>query len=696
MSEVAAPSVALVFGGVFPPQADVVSLFVHLGCSKEVSSFEIKLHNWNGKYSLNGASPITVGMDGTIYLGRGVNCPALLTVRVEDVKYDSSPLESYVTVSGRCWGERLFRYTVSKSFAGWKGEAIVKYLMDYYAGLSHVRSSVELVQNTSTTYTNLEYSDSPAWDILKYVAETADNSGVIGYDFRIEPDGKFAFFPKLSKTNSTVITDNIDLASSYRTNITRIRNRIKIYGLADKSVPLNKVDWTRSLTPADGVWVGGAGVVSLDATAAPDGGACIKLTATSNYWGEVFFTLNSGKEVNANSYPLVDFQGKLQVDTYSGTGTLTLYDTLSRTAIKNITISADGLFHVTEVGDGAAYSNKWEDVQSGFDWSQIKMVGIRFYFPKVASGSFYIHSFYFGGCRYSSLKEDTISQAAFGTREYVETDEELWSDNECDLRAKSLLAYLKDPAEYLTVKSTLLDYGTSPILGGDKVPVSLPKEGLSNVVFRVESAEYRIPEDDPITLEITLELGKEAPQIADYIYGLRTFTVNVEKLARTKAGRSGAPVTSGGTGGNSYFTSNVEIDKTSPVLNLLISRTLKAAFGHDGSNAILASYAGDLVLYSITGKVLPSVIGGVTSPLDLGASSIKFSNAYFSGLIDIGWLNVAGFTVINAGRQLINTSVSALSIDRDGVTEDVAVAKVGGGTRFLRFQNSRYIGYVDS
>ena len=42
-------------------------------------------------------------------------------------------------------------------------------------------------------------------------------------------------------------------------------------------------------------------------------------------------------------------------------------------------------------------------------------------------------------------------------RELVEVDEELWSDEECASRAKALLANLKDSAEQLTLKSTVLD-----------------------------------------------------------------------------------------------------------------------------------------------------------------------------------------------------------------------------------------------
>jgi len=51
---VAIPKAAIVFGGVTPPQGDVVSLTVHLGCTKEVSSFSCLLQNWDKKYSPGG------------------------------------------------------------------------------------------------------------------------------------------------------------------------------------------------------------------------------------------------------------------------------------------------------------------------------------------------------------------------------------------------------------------------------------------------------------------------------------------------------------------------------------------------------------------------------------------------------------------------------------------------------------------
>ena len=157
-----------------------------------------------------------------------------------------------MTVSGRCWGERLFRRVVTKTYENKKGEEIVKDLMDYYVGLSHVRGGTELVESTDTTYTRLEYSDTPVMDILQEIASSADKSGVIGYDFRVAPDGKFEFFPKNSKTSSVSLSERIE-SSEYSKDILRVRNRISVYGATDKSVPADKDLWTESLSPTDGV-----------------------------------------------------------------------------------------------------------------------------------------------------------------------------------------------------------------------------------------------------------------------------------------------------------------------------------------------------------------------------------------------------------------------------------------------------------
>ena len=735
-----APSLAIAFGSVAPPQGDVVMLNVHLGCTREVSSFEATLQNWNGKYSPNGAYPISVGLDGNISLGRGANCPLLLTCRVESIKYQSTPLESYVTVSGRCWGERLFRRVVSKTYENKKGEEIVKDLLDYYVGLSHVRGSTELVEATDTTHTRLEYDDTPVMDILRAIADSADKAGVIGYDFRVAPDGKFEFFPKNGKswaesglvlylpfnentgstaydhsnrgnngtivnaawvegkygkalsfngassyitltswarptnltisawinpttisgtraifvwcnagtdkrvaltqtdgklrfvwlsslndyrgyqTNNSVLnagnwfhvavtqvgnaapllyingtpepftltdsvgsdalpTTNIDCSigrygaypyyyfggiiddvkvfnrtlsqteisnyyacgpppltekiekTEYSKEISRVRNKITVYGAADKSLPSDKDSWTESLTPTDGAWTATSGTISLDTVNKIKGAASVMTSATSLYCGGCLLTFNSGKEVNTDLYPTLNLW--LNLDTsYNGNATVTLFDLANMSAAREFTVGSEKWFQ-TQLAVGSANADLWQ-VQAGFDWQQIKKVAVSCWFLGLGSGNFWVDGLFFGGCQYTSMQQDVASQGNYGLREVVEVNEELCSDLECQSHAKAVLANQKDPAERLTVQSSVIDYGATPILAGDSVYVFLPNEGVSGD-FQVLSVEYDV-DGKTQTLEITLELGREKPLLADYVYALRSRTDHLSRYKTAKRG----------------------------------------------------------------------------------------------------------------------------------------------------------------
>lgn len=381
-----------------------------------------------------------------------------------------------------------------------------------------------MVADTDTTFTDLKVSDTQTWDLLQQIASESDKAGVIGYDFRTTPDGRFEFFPRGTKTSPVSLVDKIE-QSAYSKEITAVRNKVTIYGVADKSAPLTKVDWTQSLTPADGSWQASAGVVSLEtAMGSPH---CTKLFVQNNYFGGVLFALNSGKLVNANLYPELHFA--IQKETYFvDRSSIILFDSSSRAVSRLFTFQSPGNGGIADQWTaetfkvGSVNAADW-NVQPGFDWSQICELAFYCYPVQVTgSGSFWIDKLYFGGLRYSSVQQDLASQATFGLREYVDTDEELWSDYECTLRARAILASMKDPAESLTIKSTVIDYGANPILAGDTIHVTLPNEHV-DADFRVLSAEYNV-DGAAQTLEITLELGRQKSLLADYVYALRSKT----------------------------------------------------------------------------------------------------------------------------------------------------------------------------
>jgi hypothetical protein len=174
---------------------------------------------------------------------------------------------------------------------------------------------------------------------------------------------------------------------------------------------------------------------------------------------------------------------------------------------------------------------------SSFRWDLIR--GVRFIIDQNTSqyGDVWVDMFHFGKGRWEAKRplpaqEPTSSQSAFGVRELVEVDEELHSNNECDLRAKALLSHLEGPAESITLRSTVIDYGTDVLLPADKIHVTLPNENI-DADYRINSVEYRVTASNQ-TLELVLELGKETPLLADYLYTLRSRS---DSLSRYKRGQ---------------------------------------------------------------------------------------------------------------------------------------------------------------
>jgi len=409
--------------------------------------------------------------------------------------------------------------------------------------LSHVRGITELIENTDTTYTLLKYEDTPVFDILKYIAETADKSGVIGFDFRVEYDGKFAFFPRNSKTSSISLSEKLEY-SRYSKDIHRIRNKIKVKGAAEKPYPLDTdgQPWSDSLTEdltkpnnylqhADGKWQPVTGYTNLyiETSTVHTGSKCVKAQCTQHmYYMGVEFVFDSDKYVDCNRCPKL-FLTLREDNNHDKRVTVTLEDKNSNTAIRELSIKEYDNFETSELGVGERNQESWS-MGASFYWENVKKVRLDFHQNSGSYGTALVDRMHFGGGRWEHIEQVASSDL----REYAETDEELHSDHACELRAKALLDYLKDLAEHITAGTTVLDYGTNRLQPGDKIHVTLPNENV-DADFRILPVEFLVSGEDQ-TLEITLELGKEKPLLADYLYGLRPGGVTLERLARTKAG----------------------------------------------------------------------------------------------------------------------------------------------------------------
>lgn len=487
---------------------DVAELNVHLAVTEEVGSVNCLIQNYDEKYTdqISTGDLIEVAMSRT-----GESWTKVFKGRLDAVaKRAEASLrgsQHYLRLRGRDLGAELFNRLVTKKYVNKEGSEIVKDVLANYTPLANVG-----VEATNSTYAEEEYENKPAWEIVKYVAETAKNSSnVIGYDFKCE-EGDLKFFSK-GKYASAVSLDGIITLCEHESAIERVRNKIYVYGEASKSCPLDKDSWTESLTPTDGAWSSGTGTgnVSLDSAEKIVGTYCIKhATTTPDYYGRAVFTFNDGKEINANVYPSVNFQIK-EESAFSGEVTLILEDINGNWAAKEYRIGNNKKWQFESFMCGAKHADEWQGSNmANFNWEKIKKLLFDAHFSGSGTGAFWIDNLYFSNCRWSATAEDSVSQSKYGVREVAVVDETLVSDDACAKLADAELKYRKDPAESLRV--TVL--GDPNIVAGETIHVTSLNEGI-DADYRIQAVDHFL--DDEGEFETSLTLIAEPPRIAEIL-----------------------------------------------------------------------------------------------------------------------------------------------------------------------------------
>jgi len=487
---------------------DVVELNVHLAVTEEVGSVNCLIQNYDAKYTdqIWAGDLIEVAISRT-----GESWVKVFKGRIDAVaKLAEASLrgpQHYLRLRGRDLGAELFNRLVTEKFVNKEGSEIVKDVLADYTPLASVG-----VETTNSTYVEEEYEHKPAWEIVKYVAETAKNaSNVIGYDFKCE-EGDLKFFSK-GKYASAVSLDGIITLCEHESAIERVRNKIYVYGEASKPYPLDKDAWTESLTPSDGEWSSGTGTgnVSLDDTEKILGNYCIKhATTTPDYYGRAVFTLNDGKEIDSNVYPSVNFQIK-EESAFSGEVTLILEDINGNWAAKEYRIGNNKKWHFESFMCGQKHADEWSGSNMvNFNWEKIKKLLFDAHFSGSGTGAFWVDNLYFSHCRWSATAEDFASQSKYGVRELAIVDETLVSDDSCAKVANAELKFRKDPAESLRV--TVL--GDPCIVAGETIRVMSPNEGI-DADYRIQAVDHFL--DDEGEFETSLTLIAEPPCLTEIL-----------------------------------------------------------------------------------------------------------------------------------------------------------------------------------
>ncbi|MBC7131246.1 hypothetical protein H5T51_08590, partial [Candidatus Bathyarchaeota archaeon] len=336
-----------------------------------------------------------------------------------------------------------------------------------------------------------------------------------------------------------VLEENIE----YERDISRVRNRIIVLGSGGKKLPDddNEDGLTEELTHWLPIYPDHELSLSMDH---------VKQDGEVGYSDSYSIQVATGGEapLNSTGAKYVFTSGPIKCGGAAGFKRLRFWLYWNRLftgappqSIKVMLYTTVSDYYYQDITGIAGSQGEWRKIELSLEsawgvvgnpsWDQIIAVGFLIEFADDVYPLMRLDHIVFEDARFSAFQEDVGSQNSYGLRELTETDEELTSDDACLRRAKALLNHLKDPAEHLTVRSTVLDYGDSPILPGDMIHVP-----FLDGDYRVSSVEYYV-DGQTQTLEVTLELGREPPLLADYLYGLRSTTVTVEKLARTKLGK---------------------------------------------------------------------------------------------------------------------------------------------------------------
>jgi hypothetical protein len=507
------------------------------------------------------AYPIVKGQAATIKLGRDPHMPLMLTGKIEKLDETERPASNELMVSGRCEGRRLYNLHWTSRQAEINASALLKMVVEY-VGLSHVRDGTELIEDSPTVYSLLDYEDTPVYDIVNYVVETCVSpDGAIGYDWRVCPDGKFQSFPIGSKIYAKDLV-GFEEEAALSSSILKIFNRVKVRGQRTKAMPADRDGMTEILEkfvepsgeyllfyppPMYMYWAAYPSWANMD---------CLTHNPNSNFVAKGRYSVRLKRDPVGQTDPtttinlIAHFYNALNLDMYQGIEVLLksyattqdvmvyLQDITNRQILQNFkldtaeaTVGGYPLYpwKVLNLKTGFKNRGAWRHLctEESFDWKHINLVVFVFTASNPLQLSYvWADGLVFTDARFEATAEDEISQGQHGIIELEPVlDEQLASDVACGLRAQALLNYYKQEADSFSVKSSVFDYEDTPILAGDKVRVNLPNRNISDY-YGVQWAELDV---ERTNLELTLRLGKVRELFLDKFYKVKR---NVSALTR--------------------------------------------------------------------------------------------------------------------------------------------------------------------
>jgi hypothetical protein len=396
-----------------------------------------------------------------------------------------------------------------------------------------------------------------------YVREIGDYANLINKDWYIDVNNNIVWKPRPIRTSGvTTLTIGANVKSYTLTrSLTEVYNRIWVFGATEKyekddpravsacsctqftrvatDIPDDHDNWTETITD----WTAGSGSGTHTGPTAPGSGQHCGAHPIANgvgagsiddeyVWLKRIFSL-----LRIKDEALLNF---FVCQNCSGAGDLTKVEiTLDAQDTSNyLTYTMDSI-HFPGKMEQAHFSLKLgpgyevlSGVKDGWvktgdpDWYSLTAVKFVFQWNNVAGTTVVVNldCLYFSNMRWSGYTEELLSQAMYGLREMVVTDDKLHSNVACANYAATVMTQKKYPADQLHVYVAPID---TNILIGDRMPVTIPNENLPGTNFDVISVEHMIPEDMTHAILLSNERARQVLKITDPRAAIRTLHIDV-------------------------------------------------------------------------------------------------------------------------------------------------------------------------
>jgi hypothetical protein len=422
-----------------------------------------------------------------------------------DWGYKGRPMEYYIYLNCMDLGQQLQapETLMQKFYSATNGKTII---LDAVANCSVLSNKfVDVDGDIASTHT-VTFDEVLPYEVVNDVCSKATTvGGVVGFDGYVDPAGNVHVFKRGKYTSSVDLTDKI-AEYNHAFDCHRIRNKIKVYGKQENGMyPSTGDDWTESnidgwstdyLTLSNAVPSIGAKVGSGDLHGGADStgiGSVWRTIPSSTFFGKGEFT-NISWYMCHGVLGIANVTIRLRKDS----------NNYFEHNFAQINFKDDGWqYAFLELGD----MQQWTKVGT-LEWSEITQ--LLFYCDGQAYDHFYFDGLHFGGGRYRGEASNSVSIAKYGTRyEQPQTNDELTSDAECQLKAQSLVDFLKEPIESLNMTVV----GDNNLTPGDKIHVAISNDNL-DAYYRILEVRHRV---EDVKWDSLLKLSNE-PKMIDYIF----------------------------------------------------------------------------------------------------------------------------------------------------------------------------------